>query len=511
MCRRVQGCFVAVAVALAAPVAAASPRFDEASRLFADERWEPAALALDDVRRSGLPVEREIAQYELGIALYRMQLAQASYAVFSAIVDQPTHARYGPTFLWLARLAIELPEPAEVAERIERYGPDELARLDTPSQRDAFWQLEYLIGKSKYANGQYEAALRAFEQVGSASRSYLPSRFFVGVSQVQLRRPAPAMQAFQQALAVPNDGTPEGARLRDLARISMARTLYSDSIRLAPDGTPTLDGQKLQAALGWWGQIDRSSELWLDALSESAWAHFMSRDDARALGNIHTFDAPYFSNAYYPESEVLRSLIYFANCQYEDAAVVALGFQRKYLPMEAELDRVTGGVSGGNQDERFLKLLADLRADRAGISASVKPVVQRALADRQLLRKVEYVAFIDAERERVTKLSPAFRASTLGADVGDALQLGRDLAVRDAAELGRGHLRRARAELEAQLRNDAGVLVAVATALRDAHPTETAKVTLVSDPEHVTWPFDGEFWRDELGSYRQTVASRCAR
>ena len=509
MRRWVHGCLLAVAATLAPRASVAATRFEEATRLFADEQWEPAALALDDVRRSGNATEREIAQYDLAVALYRLQLRQAAYAVFSAIVDQPTHARYAPTLTWLAKLAVDLPEPADVAERVERYGPEELARFDTPTDRATFWQLEYLIGKSKYANGQYEAALRELEKVGSASKFYVPSRFFVGVSQVQLRRPVPAMQAFQQALAVPEDGTPDGARLRDLARLSLARTSYSDSIRLGPDGTPTLDGQKLQAALGWWGQIDRSSELWLDALAESAWAHFMSRDDARALGNIHTLDAPYFGSASYPESEVLRALIYFANCQYQDATVVALAFQRKYLPIVTELDRTSARLGGANQDERFLAFLGDLQVDRAGLSPAAAPVAKRALSDRLLLRRLAYVAFIDAERGRLAKTSPAFRASALGADVADALQLGRDLAVRDAAELGRAHLARARAELAAQLRNAAGIVVAVATALRDARPREGTKLTLVSDPEHVTWPFDGEFWRDELGSYRQTVASRC--
>ena len=31
------------------------------------------------------------------------------------------------------------------------------------------------------------------------------------------------------------------------------------------------------------------------------------------------------------------------------------------------------------------------------------------------------------------------------------------------------------------------------------------------DEEHVIWPFDGEYWRDELGFYRQTITSKCGR
>ena len=35
--------------------------------------------------------------------------------------------------------------------------------------------------------------------------------------------------------------------------------------------------------------------------------------------------------------------------------------------------------------------------------------------------------------------------------------------------------------------------------------------TLNPDEEHVIWPFDGEYWRDELGFYRQVVSSKCGR
>ena len=31
------------------------------------------------------------------------------------------------------------------------------------------------------------------------------------------------------------------------------------------------------------------------------------------------------------------------------------------------------------------------------------------------------------------------------------------------------------------------------------------------DEEHVLWVYDGEFWRDELGFYRQVVRSACGR
>ena len=31
----------------------------------------------------------------------------------------------------------------------------------------------------------------------------------------------------------------------------------------------------------------------------------------------------------------------------------------------------------------------------------------------------------------------------------------------------------------------------------------------LTDEEHQYWPFDGEYWKDELGSYTTVIPSRC--
>jgi len=41
-------------------------------------------------------------------------------------------------------------------------------------------------------------------------------------------------------------------------------------------------------------------------------------------------------------------------------------------------------------------------------------------------------------------------------------------------------------------------------------PSRTARL-IQGDAEHVVWPFEGEYWRDELGFYRQPIASQCGR
>ncbi len=301
----------------------------------------------------------------------------------------------------------------------------------------------------------------------------------------------------------------------------MARTYYSASVRLDESNSPTIDSSKLSAAVKYWNKVDVASEYWLDALFEESWAYFMAGDYAHALGNIHTIQAPYFPNSYYPEAEILKAVIYFANCQYDDATTIVAKFQQKYQPIYDDLAKVLKKYTGDNQEEAFYKFLKDVRDDKADVPPRIKIVVKNALSDRQLLRHLQYVQVLDDEGKRFQKASPAFKESALGNDVKDALQLARDIAVRNAGQLARERYERNLAELNEHLRDSAKILIDITAAQRNqldaaiagtqVSVQESQRNIVKPDEEHVIWPFDGEYWRDELGFYRQTITSKCGR
>jgi hypothetical protein len=341
---------------------------------------------------------------------------------------------------------------------------------------------------------------------------------------VQLRKSVPAVQSFQRIVGAIDEGV-EGledeARMRDLAKLSMARTYYSASVRLDESGSPTIDSTKLSAAVKYWNAVDVASEYWLDGLFEESWAYFMAGDYAHALGNIHTIQAPYFPDSYYPEAEILKAVIYFANCQYEDATVIVAKFQQRYQPLYDDLNKVLGKFKGENQEEPFYKFLKDVRDGKADLPPRIKVVVTNALSDRQLLRHLQYVQVLDDEGNRFKKAPQSFQNSPLGNDVKDALQLARDIAVRNAGQLAKERYERNLAELNEHLRDSAKILIDITAAQRNqldqaiqgsqVSVQESQRNVVKADDEHVIWPFDGEYWRDELGFYRQTITSKCGR
>jgi tetratricopeptide (TPR) repeat protein len=498
----------------------------QAKKLFDQERWSEAALMLKrvvDGETGDDAGNKQIAEYHLAISLYRLQFYQASYDIFRKIAERPNHLKFKETLLWLAKLATQLPEPADIIGSVGKYSREMIKRFDNQQQRELYWQLNHLLGRFMYSQRKFEEAIQLFESVGKDSPYYVKSLFFMGISYVQLRKSVPAVRAFQKIIDAIDEGV-EGvedeSRMRDLANLSMARTFYSASIRLDQNNVPSIDEKKLSAAVKYWNLVDVASEYWLDALFEQSWAYFMAGDYPHALGNIHTIQSPYFPNSFYPEADIVRMVIYFTVCQYDDATALVAKFQKKYEPIAKELDQVLKRFEGEGSEEKFYEFLLQVRDGKANLSPALAPIVENALSDRELLKHIEYVRVLDTELKRYDKAPPSFKNSPVGADVEDNIKVARTAAVRKAGTLARRRYQRNLDELKEHLRSGQKIIVDVTNAQRKTLDEEiqTGQWSeqdayefgrIDPDSEHVIWPFDGEYWRDELGFYRQVVHSNC--
>ena len=393
----------------------------QAKRLYDREKWWDAAKALYRVSTGETGDDegnKQIAQFNLAKTLYKLKFFQGAYSIFSEIADRPNHLKYNETLLWLAKLATDLPEPADIIERVGKYNEEHVSKFNNKEQQEIFWQLNYLLGRYRYRNGQFPEGLALLEKVDRRSKYYVQAQFFGGVTNVQMRQSKPAVEAFQRILGAIEEGDVEvedEARMRDLAYLSMARTFYSASVTVdETTNAPTVDQTRLSAAVKYWNKVDVASEYWLDALFEESWAYFMAGDYSHALGNIHTIEAPYFPHAYYPEADVLKAVIYFANCQYDDALTIVAKFRGHYEPIRDELAKILDKFKGENTEDEFYKFLKDVRDDKAKLDPKVAPIVKTSLSDRQLLRNLEYVRLLDLRRRAASRRRrPASRTRRL--------------------------------------------------------------------------------------------------
>src|SRR5690606_9006439 len=242
----------------------------------------------------------------------------------------------------------------------------------------------------------------------------------------------------------------------------------------------------------------------------------------RALGNIHTLKSPYFPRSFYPEAETLKAIVYFFNCDYEKATITVARFNVVTTPKKDKLEKVLKKYKGENQEEAFYKFLTQVREGEASIDEEIEPLVETALSDRQLLRNVAYVQFLEKEQQQFGKSPPTFQQSSVGTFVQEKIGEARKKAVAKAGELAMQRYQRYVDEMGEHLRNGEKILIDIVAAQRNLldQAIKQGQVSEVDaklfgvvnpDDEHFIWPFDGEYWRDELGFYRQEVESACGR
>ena len=138
----------------------------------------------------------------------------------------------------------------------------------------------------------------------------------------------PAVDAFKEILDHRRRSGPKQykaddiANYNELAQLQMARVFYST--------------QQFDTSIKYFEKLDQNSADWAESLFEASWAYFMKTLNSKALGNIHTLNAPYFENQFFPESVLLKAVIYFKYCLYDQAEEAIADFNDKYGPLREE-------------------------------------------------------------------------------------------------------------------------------------------------------------------------------
>ncbi len=133
---------------------------------------------------------KQVAEYYLAISLYRLKFYQASYAIFSVVADNPNHLKFNETLLWLAKLATQLPEPADIIERVGKYTDEQVRALRQRTAARPLLAAQLHAGPlASTVTASTTESIRLFQRVDRNSECYyVKAQFFTGISYVQLRK-----------------------------------------------------------------------------------------------------------------------------------------------------------------------------------------------------------------------------------------------------------------------------------------------------------------------------------
>jgi len=476
-----------------------------------------AALAYDAIVRDPSSSDgRADAQLGLAGVLARLGLVRSAIETTGEVLS----AGAGPRAEQAAGLLFDLSTRTGDEQAVLAYVPRLQGAVLSGGDAD---RLSYLLAKYAYERaqaldeaGRKDEARRGFAEArrlaalvkgkGSGTRGdvFARARFVEGLAQYAEGNGPGALESFKEVVRLTNPRrvTAADERLRELALLQLARLHY--------------EHRQNRYAIFYYARMPQGGESWLEGVWESSYAYYRIGDSERALGNLITLQSTYFQDEWFPESYLLKAIIYYENCRYPEARAILEDFERRFSPVHEALARAVA-----REEEPATFYATALAGGREGDPALARRLRKLALADGNVRRLSTSIG--ELEREAGPGLAApgqAFRDSALARDLREKLQGERRRLASEAGARARYQLERERSALRGLLEQALRVKIEVSRREREGLEAQLTRrggpavlrdyhySAAVSD-EHLYWPYDGEFWRDELGTYAYTLTKGC--
>jgi hypothetical protein len=341
------------------------------------------------------------------------------------------------------------------------------------------------------------------------------AKLFEGATHVREYQAKPAVDAFKEVLrAAAESSDPKIKPFEDLANLSLARTFYSTG--------------QFELATKYFDRVSQDSYDWANSLFESSWANFMLRQKgySKALGNIHTLQAPFFENYIKPESigEALtvKATIYFYSCLYDRAEGAISEFNAVYPQLFQDLSKL---VATNTDNAALFELAVKIRKGTSGLPESTERAARAVLSDRSLVKRFEYVDELTREINQHDKADNSWKNTNIAQTILADLTLQKSLAMNEGGDLSRRRIKRLTDELAQLIKRVIKIEYEILQGAKGDLEQEVQQEQQIiheagakrraeeirADDEHDLWPFTGEYWRDELGYYRVKIVNKCTK
>ncbi|MFN0062282.1 MAG: adventurous gliding motility protein GltC [Myxococcaceae bacterium] len=486
--------------------------------------YENGALAAHELMTEPKYAELSLdAQYLLAKTLYRMGLYHSSLAQFSKVLAKgPNTQLFKPSLEWLFFISHKTTNEAVILDEIAKY-----SNFEFP---DRFrHEFRYLLARYHFVRGR---ALDAVEQRGEADKSfgevkrlalsvprgdafYGRAKYLEGLSYFREAKLELAVSALKEVIRVTRPGTVSAEHaaaaqaVRDLAFMQLARIHYGL--------------RQNRFAIYYFNKIERGRGQWLEALFESAWANYRIGQYEQALGNLITLSSPFFREEYFPEALILKAVIYYENCRYRESSSILQTFEQTYLPVAQQLDLL---VKKDMPASEYYAVLAEVqRKNATGVEInSTERILERilnlALTDKDLAVANRSILELEAEMDALTTKSDTFKYSELTKGLLEGLKAQREKLIEKAGVMAKGKLETELEELTKLLGNGERIKFETTTKEKEfleqqlmaggkTAVVKKYKYSVAVADDELYWPYEGEYWRDELGTYQYTLTKGC--
>ncbi len=357
-------------------------------------------------------------------------------------------------------------------------------------------RMAYLAARENYRQGKYGLTLGLLRLVVRDAPHYADAKMLQGVVLNQQGRPTDALKPLLEAYDTARAAKRED-RFLNAALLNVGRSYYAAG--------------NYPRAIEYFAKVDRSSEFWLEAQFERGWAHFRLEDMNGTIALLHNHGSPFFDEFYHPEGHLLRVYALFLLCKFPEASKQIDSFKAQYTPIFEDMRGATASLS--EEDAFELARGFALEGDHG---AFPEPVLRTWKNEARLLASIDAVQHAEDELARLRNISANPFVSRVSTWIRDR----RDQIVQREGERFQGKLQHATDELGGMLTN---VEISKLDMLQfETRLYEQASLTgQLADKERrvirtervrkgwLHWPYQGEYWADELGYYKVNAIPEC--
>jgi tetratricopeptide (TPR) repeat protein len=478
----------------------------EAVRLMRNNKPLSSSLRFYDLLKSGnYPDQATKIKYYLARSLEMLEMHHTAQYFFLKVVNEGPNTPYFkyalPKLVKMSRYTGDETELLKVAPRVpaEAY------------PRGSKNKMYYLMGLRQFSQKDLNGARKYFGQISSKSGLYLRARYLEGIIYNKQGKLKSSKRAFMDVVRHPIEAANKvdldrQQALKDLALVNIGRMYYKI--------------ERFDDASKYFELVPHDSVYWPDSLFSGAWANFMQNNLNHTLGQLLTVRSPFFSEGdFIPEIEYLRALTYFNLCEYKQVEKILLNFEGKMRPVQHELKGFVKGYASKEQLKMAERAWETYFGPRAVETQIPKALFTKLLRNDDISGIVSHLGVLDTELELIDRQKPQWR-DTVGALLKKVIEKDRLKLKRRAGKFMLAEMAGWANTLQDLLSSSEIVRFEVIDAQRVDYQYKfqnpdlsnlASKVDLdfATAVEFIYWPFNGEFWKDELGYYHYTEQGSC--
>ena len=443
-----------------------------------------------------LTKQKNKIRYQLALNLYNMELYHPAVFQFQTLVSKNAKGYVGRSLQKIALSATYLKDDRLLDYAISKGSLKYISRVDRG-------KLHYHFGEYWTRKKKFRRAIAHFARVKSSSPFFYKALYQLGLVHAELNQIRRAVRIFDR---LKNRRTGVTDNFRVSALLGKARSYYQ--------------GKKWERAVSAYQQVPKDSPFWHDTLLEKSWALLRGGRLRSALSNFQTLHSEYYQDYYQPESLLLRSIIYLYICKYYEMEKVLDLFHRVYRPVHQRVKRLISAKVGLKSYYQSLALSAG--GNNKGLVVQYPlPVARRILREGDFSAVHHYISRLKEERDRIDQLPYSWRRSMLGKYSTKIVRRRLVNTQKTAGRQALNHLKTIQRELQEfftqeqylryeMLRSKRGFLKKkIAQRNTGQRSVESFDRSFYIQNGYEYWPFQGEYWLDELGNYHYTGMDSC--